>query len=149
DFIAVESRQTDVDQRDVGRQRGRRLDPRRAVGGLVNVVAGKRQLDPQHLAGVVVVLDDQDATPLHACRRGCRRRRRLRRWIDARDPNGERATAAGSLAGRLDRAAVEPDERLHEREAYPEAALRSIEIALALHEEVEDLVAEVRGNPGT
>src|SRR5262245_2234433 len=71
------------------------------------------------------------------------------RWRDVQGrPGGQRhaegSAPARAVARRADRAAVQLDEALDERQPQTEAAATPIERALALHEEVEDALEEWR-----
>ena len=61
DFVAIQSGQADVDERDVGSDRERGIDATRPVPCLVDFVTVDLEQGAQHLADVVVVLDDEDA----------------------------------------------------------------------------------------
>jgi hypothetical protein len=61
-FIAVEARQTNVDQRHVGPHGNRRVHAARSVLGFVNLVAGQFEGDAKTPPYVSVVIDDENAT---------------------------------------------------------------------------------------
>src|SRR5437899_5056285 len=149
DLVAVEAGQADVDQGDVGSHGGGDLDARPAVGGLTNVVAFERQLNLEHLASVRIVLDDEDPSRDRGRRRGRCDGARFGGRRNAWQPDREYTALSRAIAPGRDRASVQPDERFRQREADPEAALRPIESALALDEELEYAVTEVRRDPGT
>src|SRR6185436_19030911 len=56
----------------------------------------------------------------------------------------ELAAFPGAFAARLDTAAVQLRNPLYQRQADPQPALRAIETALALHEQVEDPRQQLR-----
>ena len=62
-----------------------------------------------------------------------------RKARDGRQPHGELAAPARPVAGGLDRAAVQLDQPLDQRQADPQAALGAGQRAVALREQVEDL----------
>src|SRR5215831_5937989 len=61
DLVAVDARQPDVDQDDVGLELHRELDAAHTVARLVDLVPGALEQYAHHFAVVGVVLDDQDA----------------------------------------------------------------------------------------
>ena len=63
-----------------------------------------------------------------------------------RKPDGENAAFAGARAIRLDRAAMQGEKLLDQRQADAEPASRPIEMMVDLREELEDLVLHVHGN---
>src|SRR5215470_18789194 len=76
DLVAVESRQPDIDHDDLGADSSGHVHARDAVGRLVHLVPLLRQLDPQNLAGIIVVHDNQDAPRTRSGRAEPRGRRR-------------------------------------------------------------------------
>src|SRR3989442_16025507 len=91
----------------------------------------------EHLGRIDVVVHDQDPPALL----GARRRSLLGRprLLPGRggQPDDELAALPGPLAECLDGAAVQLDQAAHQREADPEAALRTIRQLVALDEELE------------
>ena len=61
DLDAVELRQAEVEDHEVGRERAALLERGRAVGGRAHLVALHAQRALQRLGDVLVVLDDEDA----------------------------------------------------------------------------------------
>ena len=60
DFIPVEARQTDVDQREIGAMKAGSLDGSGTVGGNPDLMARGFQQRLEHLATVGIVLNHQD-----------------------------------------------------------------------------------------
>src|SRR5262245_1346864 len=148
DLIPVDPRQPDIDQDDLGLQLYRELDAADAVARLVDLVSRPFEQDAHHLAIVGVVLDDQDALARCAGRRLDRRRLHRRRAFQRRETYGEHAALAKAGAGRIDATAVELDETAHEAQADAQPAGGSIEIALALHEQLEHGRQQLRRDTG-
>src|SRR5262245_54771969 len=112
----------------------------------MHLVTGAGQGGAQHLARVRVVFYDQ-----HATRDGWRAGRTgggtiVRGRQDAREAHGECGATPGALARGGDRAAVQLDERLHEREPDAEPAVSAVDRALALDEQVKDARDYVGGD---
>ena len=122
--------------------------PAQAVGGLVHLVAGLLQQVPEHVAGVVIVLDDEDPAPDPGAAGTRGRVGRVAGGRAEREADREHAAPAGSFARRLDAAAVQVDEPLHQGEADAEPRRRPVEPGLALHEQVEDPRQEIGGDAG-
>ncbi len=89
----------------------------------------------QRVRRVLVVVDDQYAPRRDRDRRRVRFARR--RTFDQRNVELETRAAAGSFAEYRDVAAMHLDEALDDAKADAETALRAIERAIALHEEIE------------
>src|SRR3989449_549892 len=64
DLVAVEARQADIHQRDLGRLGAREVEPLGAVGGREDLVPVQLEERAERLAGVGVVFDEED--PGHA-----------------------------------------------------------------------------------
>ena len=133
---AVEARQPDVDERDVGPQVEGRRKPGGPVHRLVHLVAGQLEHDPQHLARVGIVLHDEDPAR-DAVAVGARPGRQPRGRRHRGQAHGELAAAPLPVAPRLDAAAVQLRDAAHQGEPEAEAARAAVGAALALHEEVE------------
>src|SRR5262245_58927807 len=98
----------------------------------------------QGLRRLAVVLDDEDAGASRLPRAGDERGRRLLgRHGERREPDAELGTASDPVAPRLDSTTVELDHALHDGEPDPEAALRAVEPALDLREELEHALQHV------
>lgn len=138
DLISIELRQPDVHERDLRAMTQRSLDALPAVGRLEDLVPVVLEQHAQHLARVVVVFDDQDAAP--ARRLAPRRRGRRRdRVLEHGQPDDEAAPSTEAFALRLDAPVVQLREPAHQREPDAEPALRALEPAVALDEEIEDV----------
>src|SRR5262249_58076156 len=98
--------------------------------------------------GVAVVVDDEHAqrpmsnAPVHL-RRDVDGRNRQRLVRDQRQPHRKDAPLPLPRALRGDRAAVQLDQALDDREAEPETALGPIALARALDERIEDLPEQI------
>ena len=136
DLEPVEARQPDVDERDVGPQTEGRLKPGGAVHGLVHLVAGQLEHEPQHLTRVGIVLHDEDPAR-GAVAVGARPGRQPGGRRHRGQAHGKLAAAPLSVAPRLDAAPVQLGDAAHQREPEAEAARAAVGAALALHEEVE------------
>ena len=147
DLVTVDPRQANIDQGHVELLATNGLQPLLAVGGNRHLAAVEAEPLREHLAAVGVVFHDQDP------RSGPRLRRRLLGdgrldFAAQRQPDDEFAAAAGAVAAGGHRAAVQRDQRAHERQADPHAAVGAIERPIVLHEEIEDRVQHVRRNAG-
>src|SRR5262245_65677115 len=69
DLVAVDARQPDVDQDDVGLELHREFDAADAVTRLMDLMPGAFEQYAHHLAVVSVVLDDQNAVAGRSWRR--------------------------------------------------------------------------------
>ena len=121
DLIAIETGKTEIDDDGVGVQHQRLLEAPDAVVRLVHLVARQFEEVAQHLPGVVVVFDDEDAPAGGACRG----RRLGDGWVGGRfDPgeaDRERAPASRPRARHVDAPFVEIDQALDEREPDAQA----------------------------
>src|SRR5256714_1570197 len=118
----------------------------RAVNRLVDFVPLVLEQQLEHLAGVVVVLDDQHA-PADWGRLGAAVAvPERRRHLHARQAHREDAAEPRARTVGRHRAPMQLGERPHQRQADPEAALRAVQRALALDEQAEDLRQHVAGD---
>ena len=146
-FVAVHSRQADIEQHDIGPE---------PLGGFERLDAVVRLVTSRARRTAA-------ASPAIPRRPRCRRRpgcggrtagggapdRRLRRaGLSASRQNGqpdhELAAAAEPLAVRLDRPAVHLHQRLHQRQADAQAAARPLQRRVDLREHLEDAAADAR-----
>ena len=109
DFVTVEPREPDVDERDVGLHFERDPHAGRAVFRFVHTMAAEDEQRLQHRARVGVVLDDEHvASALHRVRRDCDAFARG----DLRQAYLELTAFTRAFAARCDAAAVQLDELL-------------------------------------
>jgi hypothetical protein len=105
----------------------------------------KAQGERQRLRGIVVVVDDEQARrprPRRAARR--RRWRGFRRRLGDRQRHREARPVPDTGALDRDRAAVQLDQVLGDRQAEAEAAARPLQRLLALDEAFEDARRQLR-----
>ena len=139
DLVAVDSRESDVQQDHVGPVLAREVEAGRAVVRHGDVVAHDLEHHLQADRRVLVVVDDQ-----HPDRgAGTLWRRKRRMWLGgSRGEQGEAHDELTALteprAPRLHAPPVELDQPANEREPDAEPALRAVVRVRALHEEVED-----------
>src|SRR5690348_378071 len=143
DLVAVEDRQAEVDEGEIGMQAGGGAHAFGAVGRLEHLVPFVLEEDLQHLPRVVVVFHDEHATADDRTR--WRLTIDVRRDLDARQANGEDAAESGAWAFGLHGPAVQLDECPDEREADAQTTLRAIRRPLALDEQAEDQWKDVFG----
>jgi len=113
------------------------LEPTVAVFRLVHAVTCELAHQAEELACVAIILDEQHPF----WRRTIERRGDITGCyclVNLRQPHGERAATPGPAARRDDGPAMQLDEAADERQADAEAALGTVQRALALHEHVED-----------
>ncbi len=132
--VAVHTGQADVADDHVGRAPPDGVDPVGAAPAHVHVVAAQREDSPQGLGRVEVVLDQQDAAAAGGRRPlGSDGRRQCPRRVGPQ-ADEELAAAAGPLAPRLDRTAVQLDQAADQGQAQAQAAAAAIEAAVGLRE---------------
>ena len=111
---------------------------------------------PAEAEGIVqVVLDNQDPPSLQRPVRGEGRPTLEERGPgtvgvvgpDGRESNDDLATAVQPVAPRLDRAAVQFDDRFDQREADSESSAPAHQRCIELREWIEDVRQKIRGNP--
>src|SRR5687767_282017 len=135
---SIEARQPDVDDGRVGRALERHGEAELPVARIADGMPGQTQQVAHHVAGIVVVLDDEDVEAAAHGAAVARRRHGMLGCGNSRQAHDEGGPAARSRAERVDGAAVQLHEAAHEREADAEASARAFQTVLALHEQVED-----------
>ena len=148
--VAVHHGQADVENRDLRAEEVRHRQRLRGVAGDLHLVTGLRDDVGDHLRGVAVVVDDEDA-PGAVARDPPRGRIRRRASAGGRRAAGSRTVNSlprpAPVAVRADRTSVQGGERSHERQPEPEPTLRAIGAARALHEHLEQVRQEVGSMP--
>src|SRR3954463_16660436 len=135
-LVAVDVGHAEIEDGDVRTELGTDRERALAVVGRAHLLAAQPQQLRERLRRVLVVVDDEDA-PQAARRRGARALARpaLERGLDHEgQAHDEGAALAEPLAPRLDRAAVDLDQVLRERETEPETAARVVGRPVDLHE---------------
>jgi hypothetical protein len=144
DLVAVDPRQADVEKHDLRALALGDGERGLAIVGRRDVVSPQPEQESHALPRVLVVVHDEDAQAVGLPRRrrppACGRGRPRCR---EREPHHEFAALSRAFAVGGDRPAVQVHEPLHHREPDAQAALGSVEAAIALHEDVEDLRDEL------
>ena len=141
----VHAWQADIEQDKIRTKVFELGETRRPVIHQLDVMAVGTQQRAHGFRRIDIVFDDQDPTRAH--RRPFLRdlwRGNSRQWQRSRQDDAELTALAQSCAVRFDSAAVHLDQQFDDGESHAEPALRTIERAIALQEQVEQMRKQLR-----
>ena len=155
DLVAVHPGQPEIEEDHIGSESRRLGEGPEPIFADVDLVPGGLQ-QPAEAEGIVqVVLDNQDPPSLQRPVRAEGRPILEGRGPgtvdvvgpDGRESNDDLATAVQPVAPRLDRAAVQFDDRFDQRETDSESSTPAHQRCIDLRERIEDVRQKIRGNP--
>ena len=147
-FMAVKTRQPEIQKNQVGHGRYHRGHGFGAVANLHDLITRHAQQLRHGLTRILVVLDVHQTSTDRFSRRGPWFRRQ--RCRDGRKAQREQAALVRASAAGLHRPAVQRDQLLHQRQADAHAALQTVGRRRSLDEGFEDVAQQlgIHADPG-